>query len=187
MHTLRRIAITLVGFVILLLVIGPFLPTKRYLSRTIVIQAPVDVIFKEVNSLKRWEHWSPWHALDPAATINYEGIEAGVGCAMSWRSKHPQVGQGRQIIVTSEPKRSIVIDLYFADYQGTVSAGWYFEAQTAGSTRVTWTNDSNNQGGFWSRYIDFFIKSQLGKSYEQGLRNLKKHAESLYGAQQVTN
>ena len=108
------------------------------------------------------------------------------GCTMIWASEHPQVGKESQQVVVSEPHRRIVINLKFADWEGSVTAGWKFEEQAAGGTRVTWTNDSDNKGKFWAKYMDIIIYPKLGRSYVQGLQNLKTHVERLYAQQQDT-
>lgn len=184
MHTVRKLFITLVTLGLLFLLIGVLLPAKRHLSRSIVIHAPIDIIFNEVNSLKQWTHWSPWQSIDPNVTSNYEGPEAGVGCTMSWASKHPKVGHGTQKIVLSKPNQHIVIDLNFVGWKGTTTASWYFDVQTADHTQVTWTHVSHNQGGLWGKYMYLVMFPQLGKSYAQGLQNLKEYVENLYTIQQ---
>ena len=185
MHILRKTAITLAIMVLLFVIVGLFLPTKRSLSRSITIHTPMDVVFNEVNSLKRWENWSPWRDIDPHAVVQYEGPEAGVGCTMSWYSEHPKIGKGTQQIVVSEPHQHIVINLDFVNWDGAITAGWKFEEQAEGETRVTWSNDSDNKGKLFNKYMDLFIiYPQLGKNYEQGLKNLKAYVESLYAQQQ---
>jgi uncharacterized protein YndB with AHSA1/START domain len=180
MSTLKKIFIVLAVGLLLVSVIGMFLPSKRYLERSITIYTPPSVVFEEVNSLKKWEKWSPWRDMDPHAITNYEGPEAGIGCTMSWSSPNPKVGKGTQRIVVSEPNQRVVMDLDFADWDGTITAGWEFEEQAEGETRVTWSNSSDNKGKILSKYMDLIIYPGLGKNYEQGLKNLKVHVENAY-------
>jgi Polyketide cyclase / dehydrase and lipid transport len=183
MSTLRKIFIVLAVSLLLISVIGLFLPSERYLERSITIYTPPSVVFEEVNSLRRWEKWSPWRDIDPNAVAIYEGPEAGIGCAMSWDSPNPKVGKGIQRIVVSEPNQRVVMSVDFADWDGTITAGWKFEEQAEGETRVTWSNHSDNRGKLLSKYMDLIIYPGLGKNYEQGLKNLKAHAEHTYAQQ----
>jgi len=185
MNILRKIFIALAVGLLIIVVVGWFLPSKRHLSRSITVYTHTSTVFQEVNSLKRWEHWSPWRDMDPNATTQYEGPESGVGCTMSWASENPKVGRGSQQIIVSEPNRNIVINLDFADWDGTITAGWEFEEQATGETRVTWSNDSDNKGRLFYKYMDLIIYPKLGKNYAQGLKNLKKHVEDLYAQQQA--
>ncbi len=184
MSILKKIGIVLASILLLIVVIGMFLPSKRHMQRSITINTPPSAVFKEVNSLKRWENWSPWRDMDPNATTKYEGPEAGIGCTMSWASDNPKVGRGTQKIVVSEPNQHIVINLDFADWECTADTGWKFEEQAAGETRVTWSNDSDNKGKLLNKYMDLMIRPELGKNYEQGLKSLKAHVESIYAQQQ---
>lgn len=185
MNMIRKILMALAASLVLIVGIGWFLPSKRHLERSITIHTDPTAIFKEVNSLKRWQYWSPWRDIDPHAAVNYEGPEAGVGCTMSWTSENPKVGKGVQQIVASETNQHIALNVDFADWDGTIAAGWKFEEKGENETLVTWSNDSDNHGKLLNKYMDLIIYPALGKSYEQGLENLKAHVESLQ-VQQTT-
>ncbi|MHA7877996.1 MAG: SRPBCC family protein [Bacteroidota bacterium] len=180
MSIFRKILIALTVSLLLIMIVGWFLPSKRHLERSITINTPPSAVFAEVNSLKKWNSWSPWRDIDPHAVVKYGGPEAGIGCTMSWASEHPKVGTGTQQIIASEPNRHITIDLDFAGWDGTVTADWKFEEQGEGATLVTWSNDSDSQGKLFQKYMDLIIYPALGKNYEQGLKNLKAHVESHY-------
>ena len=184
MRILRKAAVTLAIIVLLFVIVGLLLPTKRFLSRSITIHAPIHVVFEEVNTLKRWENWSPWRDIDLHAIIQYEGPDAGVGCTMTWASEHPKIGKGTQQIVVSEPYQRIDTNLDFVGWDGAVTAGWRFEEATEGETRVTWSNESDSKGNLLNKYMELIIYPQLGKNYERGLKNLKAHVERLYAQRQ---
>ncbi len=185
MNIIRKILMALAASLVLIVSIGWFLPSKRHLERSITIHAPSAAVFKEVNSLKRWEHWSPWLDVDPHTVVHHEGPEEGVGCTMSWVSENPKVGKGAQQIVVSEPNQHIALNVDFVDWDGTIAAGWKFEEKGENETLVTWSNDSDNRGKLLNKYMDLIIYPALGKSYEQGLGNLKAHVESLHAQQTV--
>ena len=65
MNVGKKIGIGVGGIVLLFLVIGMFLPAQRHLERAITINAPDSAVFKEVNSLQRWQNWSPWRGYRP--------------------------------------------------------------------------------------------------------------------------
>ena len=183
MSIFKKIFTALTVGLLLIIVIGLFLPSKRYLERSITIYTPPSAVFEEVNSLKKWEKWSPWRDIDPRAMAKYEGPEAGIGCTMSWSSDHPKVGKGTQRIVVSEPNQHVVMHMNFAGWDGTVTAGWKFEEQAEGETHVTWSNDSDNKGKLLNKYMDLIIYPELRKNYAQGLKNLKTHVENIYARQ----
>ena len=182
MRTLRIAGVVVGSVLLLVLLIGLFLPSKHHLERHITINAPVSAVFKEVNDLTKWEKWSPWRDMDPDASLRYEGPQAGVGSTMIWDSTNPRVGKGSQTIVVSEPNRRVVVRLDLGDWDVDINAGWQFEDQGANRTKVTWTNDSDNKGKLFSKYMDLFIYPELGKRYEKGLQNLKDYVERVYNA-----
>lgn len=183
---IQKIGIGVAAVILLFLVVGIFLPTKHHVERSITINTPASVVFKEVNSYKSFDNWSPWANIDPNGKIRFEGPTSGVGSTMIWSSKNPKVGNGSQKIVVSEPNKHILVDLKFDGFKGKITAGWKFEEKKAGETLVTWSNDSHNKGGIFSKYMDLIISPQIGKSYEKGLKNLKAYVEDLYAKQQAT-
>ncbi|MEL6606685.1 MAG: SRPBCC family protein [Bacteroidota bacterium] len=183
---IQKIGIGVAAVILLFLIVGIFLPTKHHVERSTTINVPASVVFKEVNSYQSFNNWSPWANIDPNGKVRFEGPEAGVGSTMIWSSKNPKVGNGSQKIIVSEPYKHILVDLKFDGFKGKVTAGWKFEEKNAGETLVTWSNDSHNEGGIFSKYMDLIISPQIGKSYEQGLKNLKAYVEDLYAKQQDT-
>lgn len=174
---IRKIGTGIAAVALLFLVVGIFLPSKRHLERSITINVPASMVFKEVNSYQRFDKWSPWANIDPNGQVRFEGPKAGVGSKMIWASKNPKVGNGSQKIVVSEPNKHILVDLKFDGFKGKITAGWKFEEKKVEETLVTWSNDSHNKGGIFSKYMDIFIHPMIGKSYEQGLKNLKAYVE----------
>ena len=60
MQVLKKI---LVGLAVLVLVIvSLFLPSNVSVARSTSIAAPPDTVFPYVNSLKKFNEWSPWAA-----------------------------------------------------------------------------------------------------------------------------
>ena len=144
------------------------------LDRSIVIKAPVAVVFENVNNLKKNEAWSPWMAADPTMKTTYNEIAAGQGASSSWTSEDS--GEGTQVIVEVVENKKIVTDLDFKG-QGKAKAFWTFE-ETGEGVKVTWAFQSKPTGFGDHIFGAFFLESVLGKSYEEGLSKLKEVSES---------
>lgn len=54
------------------------------LTRSTVMDAPVDQVRALIEDLHAWESWSPWQELDPAMQQTYSGAERGIGAKMAW-------------------------------------------------------------------------------------------------------
>ncbi len=85
----------IVGVIVLLLAIVYFmLPSSTHVERSTVINAQPDVIFVQMNSMRKFNVWSPWADLDPDMEVTFEGAEEGVGSKMNRESEKQEVGTG---------------------------------------------------------------------------------------------
>jgi hypothetical protein len=77
---LKKILRYLFIAVAIFLSVGLLLPGKSHVERQITIVAPTTAVFGQVNELKNWVNWSPWHQLDPNAKWVYSTPStAGIG------------------------------------------------------------------------------------------------------------
>lgn len=177
MKILKYIFGGLLSLIILIVLVGFFLPSRHQLKESIVINAPVNAVFDEVNNLRNWSNWSPWQGKDPNAIISYEGPSAGVGAKMLWSSTNPRVGKGTQEIVVSVANRNIKTVLSMEGWDNTSNGIWDFEEQGPNKTKVTWGFDTQLGGNIFYKYMIVMCKSTLRKDYIQGLQQLKAHLE----------
>ena len=176
MRVLKGLFYAIVGLVGLFVVIGLFLPTTAHVERSITTSASPDTVYGIVSGFRRFNEWSPWFDLDPAAQYQFSGPEQGVGAGMTWSSEKPEVGSGRQEIVAVEPGRSVTTKLDFGE-QGQATAQFTVVPQGSGS-RITWAFDTDFEGDFLGRYFGLFFDRLVGADYEKGLERLKALAES---------
>src|SRR5262245_50581987 len=66
-------------------------PAEYRITRSATIAAPPAEVFPQVNNLHKWEAWSPWAKLDPAAKNSFEGPSEGTGAIFRW-SGNDQIG-----------------------------------------------------------------------------------------------
>lgn len=176
MKLLKILFFIIVGLIVILSVVGLFLPKTAHLERSIVIKASQEKVFNQVNSFKNFNTWSPWYGLDPDAKYTYSEIETGVGAKMEWSSKMPSVGTGVQEIIESRYPDYVKNKLIFGD--GAENSGSFLlEKIGANETKVTWAFDGNFESSIVDRYFGLMLENLLGPQYEQGLKNLKKTVE----------
>ena len=180
MKFLKILLTGIIGLVVLLAIVGLFLPSSARVERSIVIERTPALIFPVVNSFERFNEWSPWHDIDPDATYTYSGPSSGVGASMSWKG-NDAVGTGVQTITASEPDRRIALDLQFGEMDA--SKVEMLLALEGGGTRVTWTLESNFGYDLAGRYFGLLLDKFVGADYEKGLAQLKKLVESTSAAQ----
>ena len=176
MRFIRRLLGLLVGLALIATVIAYLLPREVTVARSITVDAPASAVFPLVNSLQESARWSPWLGLDPDVRLAYSGPDHGVGNRLDWRSDHPNVGSGTQVITASDPDRSVASDLDFGD-MGTARAAFTLEPSGTG-TLVTWTLVADMGLNPVSRWMGLMMDRWVGTDYERGLINLRRVAEA---------
>ena len=168
------VAIAVIAFVIFV----ASRPSEFSVTRSARIPAATTEVFEHVNDLHKWEAWSPWARLDPAAKNSFDGPSAGTGASMSW-SGNNKVGQGKMTITESRPNGLIRFRLEFLKpFQATNTAEFTFSPE-GNQTAVTWTMSGKNNFMFKAMGLFMNCDKMVGGQFEQGLANLSSVTQSL--------
>lgn len=100
------------AIVVVFAIVVALQPSEVRVERTATIAAPPPVVFAQVNDFHKWEAWSPWAKLDPAAKVTFEGAPAGQSAVFTWAG-NDEVGEGRMTLMESRPSELIRIDVAF--------------------------------------------------------------------------
>lgn len=175
MKTIIKFLVGLIAAILLLTVGGAYLlPAEVRFSRSLEIKAPPDKVFAIVADFDRFNEWSPWAALDPAARYSRSGPRQGVGAGLAWASNDASVGKGSMTITRHEPPSQLELALDFGD-MGQSQSQWEFKPQAAG-TLATWSFHMKLDG-VMNRWLGLMMDSFVGPDYERGLQKLKSLAE----------
>ncbi len=173
MRIVKNILIALIVLIVVLAGIGFMLPSAYKVQRSVTIAAPADVVFDQVNDLKKNEAWSPWMKNDSSLQITYSGPEAGKGATSAWTSK--KSGNGSQTITESVPDKSINTFLDFGQ-MGNAQGAWAF-SEEGGNTKVTQTMSGDAGKNPFRHLMNLAMDKMIGKYFEQGLNSLKDVSE----------
>jgi len=174
---IKKILITLVAIIVVILVAAAFQPSGFRVTRSATIAAPAAAIFPEINDFHRWAAWSPWEKLDPAMKRTFDGATAGVGAGYAWEG-NSDVGSGRMTITESRSAEAINIKLeFFQPMPGVCPTEFTFRSE-GGATTVTWTMSGTNN--YLSKIVCLFMNmdKMIGGDFEKGLAELKRIAEA---------
>jgi hypothetical protein len=163
--------------IVVVLVLASRQPDDFKITRSGSISAPASAIFPHVNTLQKWEAWSPWAKLDPNSKSTFEGPAEGVGAKMSWAGNN-KVGVGSMSIMESRPSEFIQFKLEFQKpMQATNIAEFSFKPE-GDQTNVTWTMTGTNN--FMGKVMNLFMNcdKMVGGQFEKGLGDLKAVAEA---------
>lgn len=171
---LKKILTGAAVIVLLFVVVGFFLSDHYAVSRSAVMKAPADVVFRHVNHMERMQAWSPWKQTDPTVKPVMGAILEGKGASYSWTSE--KSGNGTLRILESVPSSRIVNELDFGS-DGKAQATWTFTA-VDGGTSVKWGFEGNAEGSIPGRYFGLLMDAMVGGHFESGLALLKGIAEA---------
>lgn len=170
-------------FVGLLVFLGVFAavvatrPDDFRVTRSLLISAPADRVFQQVNDLHKWEAWSPWAKLDPNGKTSYAGPASGAGAAFSWDG-NSQVGEGTMTITESRPTQFLQFRLDFRRPMTATNTAEFVFAPQGDQTKVTWTMYGRNN--FLGKAVSLVMNcdKMIGGQFETGLAQLKAVAEA---------
>ncbi len=170
-----KILLSIIGvLIVFLLIVTLFLPSEADVERSIVINAPASKVFPMVNSMKNWERWSPWNAIDPNAKWQYTGPDSGVGSTQKWESENQNLGTGQIEIIESKPNEFIRIRLqFFGEDFG--NGKWIFK-ENDGRTKVIWNMHADLE--FFERWFALGMDGMVGPMFEKALAKMKEILEN---------
>lgn len=172
---LKKILIGLSVIVLILAVVIAMQPSEFQISRSELIPASPRTVFEHVNDLHRWDAWSPWAKLDPAAEKTFSGPSAGVGSSFRW-SGNKEIGEGAMTITESRSPEFIRLRLTFVrPFAATNEALFTFLPEVSG-TRVTWSMSGpvNTTAKLARIFID--VDQMLAEQFARGLTDLQSVA-----------
>lgn len=171
-----------IGFLVLVAIVAVFAvvvamqPSEFRVTRSATMAAPPAEVFAQVNDFHKWDAWSPWLKVDPAATTSFKGAPEGKGAVFAW-SGNSEVGEGSMTITESRPNDLIRIRLDFVKpMEGTSDAEFTFKPE-GGKTVVTWS--MSGQNNFMGKAICMVMNmdKMIGGKFEEGLAGMKAVVE----------
>jgi hypothetical protein len=174
---LKIILIALAVIIIVFLVIVAMQPSDFRIVRSAAISARAAAVFAQVNDFHKWEAWSPWAKLDPAAKATFEGPSAGTGAIFRWAGNR-EVGEGSMTITESRPSDLIRIKLEFSKPFAATNAAEFTFKPGGNQTTVTWSMEGKNN--FIAKAICLFMNmdKMVGGQFEKGLASMKSIVET---------
>ncbi|HEX5127755.1 MAG TPA: SRPBCC family protein [Rhodocyclaceae bacterium] len=173
MLTIIAVVIVLIAVV---LIYAATKPDSFRIERSATIKASPEKVFALINDFRAWGVWSPWEKMDPKLKRSFSGATSGEGTVYAWEGTS-RVGAGRMEITESLPSSKIIIKLdFFKPFEAHNTAE--FTLKPAGdSTTVTWAMYGPSPYIAKVMTIFFNMDKTVGKSFEEGLANMKAAAE----------
>lgn len=165
----------ILGLILLPLLIALFMPSGYKVEKSILINAPIESVYKKIADLNYYREWNPWQKSEPDSTSSISGEPDTTGHRYSWEGK--KIGIGSLTLVNRSPYDSVHFDLQFIKpFKSQADDSWNFREE-AGGTRVVWRNQGQLPYPV-GRLISPSLTKTLNRQFEEGLNNLKSLSES---------
>jgi hypothetical protein len=178
MKALKYIGFAILGLIALILLVAAFVPKDMQYEKSIVINAPIDSVWLQVNSLSAMDKWNPWNAKDPNMKKSISGTDGAVGATSSWQSDVDDVGTGSQTIAKIEAPTSFQTKLKFLEPFESEADAYVILAPENGGTKATWGFKSVMPYPFNISTLFMNMESSMGPDWTTGLNKLKTLSEN---------
>ncbi len=150
-------------------------------ERSTTIDAPIEVVFKNVQYFENQNAWSPWLEMDPEAKVTMTGEDGTVGAISAWDGE--EVGVGEQELKEIVPNERVTTELRFSEPWEATNKAQFLVSQGDDGVSVTWTLEGTT--GFpMSLFMN--MDEMVGSDYEKGLANLKALCEDAAAASDMS-
>jgi len=174
---MRTFILVVVAAIAVLGAIVVLQPDEFSIARTTVIAAPPQVVFAQVDDLRKWDAWNPWQKKDPAMKIVFNGPASGPGASYSW-SGNREVGEGRLTITQSRPNELVRVKLEFTKPFRAIHTAAFSFAPVGENTAVTWSMEGNNDLLRKALNLVTSMDRKIGDEFSRGLADMKTVAEA---------
>lgn len=173
--TLKYLGIGLLALVLLILVVALFVPKTFVYEKSIAINAPIDSVWQNTNSLAALDKWSPWNDHDPVMKKESSGQDGTVGAIQSWESE--VVGSGSQTIKTVQEPTLFETKLDFKKPQESHGKAYVKLIAEGQGTKATWGMTGSMPYPFNVMILFMNMEKSMGKDWDNGLGKLKSLSE----------
>jgi uncharacterized protein YndB with AHSA1/START domain len=102
-RALRFFVLAVGLFVLVVVVLGVFLPRSWEAESTRVLRAPPERVQAALEDLRTWPEWSHWsRTIDNTAQLTFDGPPTGPGARLSW-AEGQMLGFGSLTLVAARP------------------------------------------------------------------------------------
>jgi hypothetical protein len=177
MKALKYLGLGLSVLIAIPLIIALFISKDMSYEKSIRIDAPIDSVWMNVNSLSAMDRWSPWNDHDPNMKKSMTGTDGTLGATASWESDVDVVGKGSQTIAKIEEPTLFETDLkFYAPYESEAKA--YVQLSSDGDgTNVTWGFKSEMPYPMNFTKLFMNMEEMMGNDWSNGLGKLKALCE----------
>jgi len=177
LKALKNLGFVLLLGVLILALVGLFLPGAITVERRMIVAATPEVLFPLLDNPQAFTRWSPWATPGSEVRYAFEGPVSGVGASLHWEGGAFPMASGHFTITEVEPQRRIALRMHLPLLGKTHSTFELYPGPDTGSTQVAWRFHDDVGFNLLRRLLWVAVESSLGPQFERGLANLRALAE----------
>lgn len=166
------VATLVVGGVVAMFAIGK----SYHYEKSMVINAPVEVVYSHISSAKAFNEWNPWMDLDPNIKVTYSGTQGQVGDQYCWESESENAGKGCHKFLELIPNKGQKTEMIFEKPFENKATSQIVLTPENGKTKVTWDMDTELE--YPMNLMKLMMDKGMEESYTKGLERLKQLCEN---------
>lgn len=167
----------ILGIILIFLLLGLIISKDLNYEKSISIDAPIDSVWKNINSLTAMDKWSPWNDKDPNMQKTLTGTDGTVGATQAWISKVKGVGEGSQTILKMQEPSLLETRLEFLKPFKSTAEAYVKLSHKNGSTNATWGFKSTMPYPMNLMKLFMNFEKEMNKEFGSGLSKLKSLSE----------
>lgn len=171
---LKILGAVVLGLITIFSIVGLIAPHNVVVEEFVIVNAPAEKVFAQINLWSNFKQWSPWNELDPNMEITIEGEDGTVGSVYKWKgNKDAGSGYLKKTLVT--PNSKIEYDLHFTEPWKSENTGYMKMEAESNGYKVSW--GFATYAPFPQNVMMFFMKGYIANDFKKGLNKLKEISE----------
>jgi uncharacterized membrane protein len=173
LYKLRKVTRISALVILLLVVVGFFMPADYRVERSVVINAPRDVVYQDILQGDRLPDWM---FVQDGKVASFGGV---LGKGDSVALVYDKTADQGLLSVIESSESVIRFDVRPKPKVNLVHNKIVLQ-ENEGSTVVKWTIEGSLSAGLLSPYLAMFANNIAGSNFERSLQKLKEQVELLH-------
>lgn len=168
---MKKVLAALAALLVAAVVVVAMQPSEYHVERSIVVNAPARVVWRQIADFERWVAWNPWQKADPEQKTEISGDAGEVGHQSAWDGENS--GKGTMTITEVDKPKHLGIELVFESPMQSKADTAFDLVEEEEGVKVTWSMDGEHDFPGKVASLLMGMEAMIGNSYEQGLGDLK--------------
>ncbi|MBX9785602.1 MAG: SRPBCC family protein [Chitinophagaceae bacterium] len=176
MRLIKMFLFVMIGLMMVLTVIGLFIPASVKISRGMIMDADSIKVYRQLSDVKDWGKWVPWVSAGEGALVQTSEITNQPGSFFTWKGLSLK-NSGTITLLSLQPH--LITTKYELKDMNNSEGGFRIRSvsDNLSQTEVQWFMEYKLKWYPWERFYGIFLDHIIGPSFDKGLESLKNYLE----------